>query len=201
MTAPLSGRGRGAPAGVVARWQPPRVRSNRFGGVDMYTIRADGAGNDELVLSSPEKFGLLPTDRLLLYHSVRHGQWDLWVIPASRAAKAEPFLETPANAPGSVFPGRAMGCLHVRRVGHRGGLRSPIPRWRRQVARVDAWRRASTMETRWSAAVSSVVRNLAPATNAPSTRRVPARAIARVPRRALASACRTPNPRADGLSA
>jgi Tol biopolymer transport system component len=76
--------------------------SNRLGGVDMYTIRADGAGNDELVLSSTEKFGLLPTDwssdgRLLLYHSLRHGQWDLWVIPASRAAKAEPFLETPAN--------------------------------------------------------------------------------------------------------
>ncbi len=87
-------------------WSPDGSRvvfaSSRWGGADMYSIRADSAGSDELLLRSPEKAGLFPTDwsldgRLLLYQTMRLGQFDLRILPASRGQESEPFLETPAN--------------------------------------------------------------------------------------------------------
>ena len=76
--------------------------SNRLGGVDLYQIRADGAGGDALVLSSAEKAGYQATDwsvdgRFLLYEA-RGGHSALWILPVSPSQKAQPFFNTPANA-------------------------------------------------------------------------------------------------------
>jgi Tol biopolymer transport system component len=87
-------------------WSPDGSRvifsSNRLGGVDLYSARADGAGAESLVLSSKTKEQLAPADwsqdgRVLLYQ-IRHlGQEDIWTMPVSLAEQPRPFLETAAN--------------------------------------------------------------------------------------------------------
>jgi len=87
-------------------WSPDGNRvvfsSNRLGGVDLYSIRADGAGPDELVLNSTDTSSLSATDwsldgRFLVYGAERRGQHDLWILPVSPPRKAQPFFETPSN--------------------------------------------------------------------------------------------------------
>ncbi len=87
-------------------WSPDGSRvafaSNRLGGVDLYSIRADGAGADGLVLSSPEKAQFVLNDwsrdgRLLLYQSLRRGQQDLWTVPVFPNKEPQPFVETVAD--------------------------------------------------------------------------------------------------------
>jgi eukaryotic-like serine/threonine-protein kinase len=76
--------------------------SNRLGGVDLYSIRADGTGPDDLLLRSPERASLILNDwssdqRLLLYQSNPRGQQDLWTLPVFPTLEPQPFLQTVAN--------------------------------------------------------------------------------------------------------
>jgi serine/threonine protein kinase/Tol biopolymer transport system component len=93
-------------------WSPDGSRilfsSNRFGGVDLFSIRADGTGGDELLVRSSEKALLRFTDwsldgHMLLYQTRRRGQEDLWSLPASSTPPGQPFLETPANESQAQF--------------------------------------------------------------------------------------------------
>ena len=87
-------------------WSPDGGRvlfgSNRFGGLDLYTTRQDGAGNESLVLRSPDRVLQIPTDwsldgQLILYDAERHGQRDVWTLSLSTAESARLFLGTSAN--------------------------------------------------------------------------------------------------------
>lgn len=87
-------------------WSPDGSRvlfgSNRFGGLDLYTMRHDGAGTESLLLRSADRVTQIPTDwsldgRLILYDVDHHGQGDLWTLPVSATESAGPFLETSAN--------------------------------------------------------------------------------------------------------
>jgi Tol biopolymer transport system component len=76
--------------------------SNRLGLLDLFSIRADGEGGDELVLRSGDKSALAVTDwspdgRFLLYEIRRRGQFDLGVMPTSLSAKGQQFLATAAT--------------------------------------------------------------------------------------------------------
>ncbi|HYN06359.1 MAG TPA: protein kinase [Vicinamibacterales bacterium] len=86
-------------------WSPDGNRvlfsSNRNGGTDLYWIRADGAGRDELVLRT-DGIHQVPTDwsldgRFLLYEARPHSRGDLWILPVSPVQKPQPFLEAAAS--------------------------------------------------------------------------------------------------------
>jgi Tol biopolymer transport system component len=88
-------------------WSPDGRRvvfsSTRLGGLDLYWIRADGAGGDELLRSSPERIEHVVTDwsldgRFLLYQprsGARHS--NLWLLPISPPGNARPFFEAASN--------------------------------------------------------------------------------------------------------
>jgi eukaryotic-like serine/threonine-protein kinase len=72
--------------------------SNRLGGVDLYSVRADGTGDQTVLLSSPERLTYVPSDwsldqRLLLYFA----RGDLWILPLNPTGTPQPFLRTNAN--------------------------------------------------------------------------------------------------------
>ncbi len=138
-------------------WSPDGSRvvfgSDRLGLLDLFSIRADGEGGDQLVLRSSDKSALAVTDwssdgRFLLYEIRRGGQIDLGVLPMSPATKGQPFLATAATeSQGQFSPDIRWVAyasdesgsheVYVRRfpeadgkwqVSTRGGTR---PRWRR----------------------------------------------------------------------
>jgi dipeptidyl aminopeptidase/acylaminoacyl peptidase len=89
-------------------WSPDGSRvlfsSNRNGGNDLYWMRADGAGRDELVLRA-EGIHQIPTDwsldgRYLVYEARPQGRGDLWILPVSPGQKPQPFLQAPASREG-----------------------------------------------------------------------------------------------------
>jgi Tol biopolymer transport system component len=85
-------------------WSPDGTRvlysGNREGNFDLYVAAANGAGNDQLVLKSPNFKYVLSwsrDDRWLLYANVdRVTKEDLWVLPmtGNGERKPEPFLVT-----------------------------------------------------------------------------------------------------------
>jgi serine/threonine protein kinase len=93
-------------------WSPDGSRvafsSNRLGLLDLYSIGADGADGDGVLLTSSAAWGHSATDwspdgRLLLYDHRRPGQTDLWIQPASPGSKGESFVATPANESRAQF--------------------------------------------------------------------------------------------------
>ena len=131
-------------------WSPDGTRvsfsSNRFGGVDLFEIAADGSSGERLVLKSDD--GAQVTDwsrdgRLLIYEN---GSSDLFILPLSPGARPEAFLETPAQEGQAQFAPDQRWVAYVsdesgvpevyvrrlqgggsRRVSNRGGAQ---PRWR-----------------------------------------------------------------------
>jgi Tol biopolymer transport system component/predicted Ser/Thr protein kinase len=88
---------------VAPVWSPDGTRiayaSEQSGTFDLYIRNAEGTGEAELLLSSPEnKF---PTawsrdGRLILYMSFDpKSSWDLWTVPADGQGEPQPFLRTP----------------------------------------------------------------------------------------------------------
>lgn len=72
--------------------------SNRLGGTDIYSMPADGNGEQTLVRNHPHRVLLLPTDwspdgRHLLY--IERG--DVWALPMDRRDQPRPFVNTNAN--------------------------------------------------------------------------------------------------------
>ena len=75
--------------------------SNRFGGVDLYTMPADGSGAESLLLRSDavmhRSLDWSKDGRLVLYDVAIEGQNDLWVAPVSAPEQRSPFLDSRAN--------------------------------------------------------------------------------------------------------
>jgi Tol biopolymer transport system component len=94
------------PAGAHGpAWSPDGARvafnSNRLGGIDLFSMRADGAGEQQLLLSSENPSGFVLNDwsrdgRLLLFQAGPR-QNDLWTMPVSPLGDPKPFVETAAN--------------------------------------------------------------------------------------------------------
>jgi Tol biopolymer transport system component len=86
-------------------WSPDGRRvvfsSNQHGGVDLYTANADGTGTPQLLLRSPEQFGLAINhwshERGLLYRVARKGQSDLAMLSLGADQTSEWVLDSPAN--------------------------------------------------------------------------------------------------------
>lgn len=76
--------------------------SNRFGGLDVFRIPADGSGEDSLVLNMHASWAVVVTDwsrdgRLLLCERHRGGQSDLWTLPVDAPGQGVPLLTTSAD--------------------------------------------------------------------------------------------------------
>ena len=86
-------------------WSPDGRRvvfnSNKLGGVDLYVAAADGTGTAQLLLRSPERYGLAinhwPHERFLLYRVARRGQKDLAMLSLGGEQTSEWVLDSPAN--------------------------------------------------------------------------------------------------------
>jgi Tol biopolymer transport system component len=76
--------------------------SNRFGGLDLYTMRADGVGAETLVLRSEQRVMQRSTDwssdgSTVIYEADEAGQIDLWMAPVASPGQPHRFLESRAN--------------------------------------------------------------------------------------------------------
>jgi Tol biopolymer transport system component len=76
--------------------------SNRFGGLDVFRIPADGSGEDSLLLNMHETWAVVVTDwsrdgRLLLCERHRGGQSDVWTLPVDAPGQGVPLLTTSAD--------------------------------------------------------------------------------------------------------
>ena len=135
------------PAGAhVPGWSPDGRRvvfnSNKLGGIDLYVADADGTGTAQLLLRSPEQYGLLinhwPQERFLLYQVVRKGQKDLAML--SLDGEQTPgwvarFAGERGARPG--LPRHQVDCLHLGRIGGARSIRAGFSWLRRQTTGVD----------------------------------------------------------------
>jgi Tol biopolymer transport system component len=76
--------------------------SNRFGGLDVFRVPADGSGRDSLVLNMNATWAMVVTDwsadgRFLLYERHRGGQSDLLMATADGSGRITPLLTTSAS--------------------------------------------------------------------------------------------------------
>jgi Tol biopolymer transport system component len=90
---------------LTAIWSPDGARivfnSRRHGHLDLFQRASSGAGSDEpLLADNLEKtpLGWSPDGRFILYATTGATTGnDLWILPASPAAKPFPYLQTPFN--------------------------------------------------------------------------------------------------------
>ena len=90
-------------------WSPDGAQvvfgSNRLGKFDLYRKAADGSGDEELILGSPEDKApnsWSPDGRYILYAS-QQNNGDLMVLPTTGDRKPIPFLTTPLNERQGMF--------------------------------------------------------------------------------------------------
>jgi Tol biopolymer transport system component len=90
-------------------WSPDSVRiafaSNRNGAYDIYEKAADGSGDDQVLLQSPQlkrPNTWSPDGRFIIYWTEQNNG-DLMVLPLAGDRKPFPFLTTPFNEQQAVF--------------------------------------------------------------------------------------------------
>ena len=74
--------------------------SNRFGGLDLYTMPADGSGTESLLLRHEimhRSVDWSKDGRLVLCEIGPEGQNDLWIVPVSAPQQRSAFLDSRAN--------------------------------------------------------------------------------------------------------
>jgi Tol biopolymer transport system component len=84
-------------------WSPDGTKvafnSNRKGVYDIYQKPANGSGNDELLLATPQNKAAVdwsPDGRFILFRSPSPATgFDLWILPVTGDKKPYPFVQTP----------------------------------------------------------------------------------------------------------
>ena len=74
--------------------------SNRFGGLDLYTMPADGSGTESLLLRTDIQHRSVDWSkdgRLVLCEISTDGQSDLWIVPVSAPQRRSAFLDSRAH--------------------------------------------------------------------------------------------------------
>jgi len=150
-------------------------RSDRQGSAgNLYWMRADGGGEAVRLTESKDQqlpFSFSPDGKRLAFLELKPQEnFDIWMLPLEdvesdhpKAAKPEPFLETPFSEWGTHnLPGWPLGSIRIRRIRQQRSIRAAVFRPGRQVANLNRrWRAGPQVDAIRRPSQPGVVENAA----------------------------------------